>query len=189
MPKIEDIALFDMDGTICDFQGSLNKKFAELKSPGESDWDSHVTDDSPEYIRKRADMICRSEEWWATLPRFQLGWDVMEIAKELGYRIMILTQGPRRNPAAWSGKKIWLDNNLGPDVDVTITRDKGLVYGKVLVDDWPKYVQRWLTWRTRGTVIMPANEDNKTYLHPQVTKYDGTNLDRVREVLTRSKRT
>jgi hypothetical protein len=51
---------------------------------------------------------------------------------------VILTQGPRRNANAWTGKKLWIDRNLGPDTDVTITRDKGLVYGKVLVDDLMK---------------------------------------------------
>ena len=99
---------------------------------------------------------------------------------------MILTQGPRRVPEAWSGKKEWIDANLG-DVDVTITRDKGLVYGKVLVDDYPKYAERWLEHRPRGLVIMPEHKYNKGYSHPNVVRYDGSNLDEVREVLTRVK--
>lgn len=189
MPKIEDIALFDMDGTICDFQGALSKTLEELRSPNEAIWNSHVTDDAPKYIRERAGIITSSEEWWANLPRFQLGWDVMEIAKELGYRIMIVTQGPKRNPAAWAGKKRWLDKHMGSDADVTMTRDKGLIYGKVFVDDWPKYIQRWLTWRRNGLVIMPANEDNKNFSHEQVIRYDGSNLPEVRYALTRAKRT
>jgi hypothetical protein len=44
---------------------------------------------------------------------------------------MILTQGPRKNPASWAGKKKCIDRHLGQDADITITRDKGLVYGKV----------------------------------------------------------
>ena len=80
-------------------------------------------------------MIMSSQSWWEGLPRLQLGWDVLEVAREQGYRIMILTQGPNRYPSAWSGKKLWIDRNLGPGTDVTITRDKGLVYGRVLVDD------------------------------------------------------
>src|SRR3989304_9474066 len=99
MPVIEDIALFDMDGTLCDFRGELIRKLEDLRSPEEPKWEGHI-DNSPEYIKKRADVICRSEEWWANLPKFQLGWDILEIAKELGYRIMILTQGPKKNPAA-----------------------------------------------------------------------------------------
>ena len=36
----------------------------------------------------------------------------------------------------------WCQHHL-PGVPVTITMDKGLVYGKVLVDDYPPYVERW----------------------------------------------
>lgn len=98
----------------------------------------------------------------------------------MGYRVMILTQGPRRNTSAWSGKKRWIDENLGEDTDITITRDKGLVYGKVLVDDYPPYIERWLAWRKNGLVIMPANASNGSYNHRQVIRYDGKNLREVR---------
>jgi hypothetical protein len=92
---------------------------------------------------------------------------------------MVLTQGPRRNANAWTGKKLWIDKNLGQDVDITITRDKGLVYGKVLVDDFPEYIERWLEWRPRGLVIMPVNESNINFKHPQVIRYDGFNFIEV----------
>jgi len=133
-------------------------------------------------------MIRHSEEWWTNLPKLQLGWDVLGIAKELGYKIMILTQGPKANPFSWSGKKMWIDKHLGQDVDLTITRDKGLVYGRVLVDDFPKYIERWLTWRTRGVVIMPANDSNLNFSHSQVTRYNGSNLEEVRAMLTKARR-
>jgi hypothetical protein len=83
---------------------------------------------------------------------------------------------------------------LGPDVDITITRDKGLVYGLVLVDDWPKYILRWLKWRPRGLVIMPASTSNEKFKHPQVIRYDGSreSFDQVdtamRKVLVRKPR-
>ena len=177
-----------MDGTLCGYDEALLRKLEELRSTGEPVWDMPVTDDAPGYIRKRADMIRRSEEWWESLPKFQLGWDVLEIARELGYKIMILTQGPRSNPYAWSGKKKWIDKNLGQNVDLTITRDKGLVYGRVLVDDFPKYIERWLTWRGRARVIMPANKSNANFTHPQVIRYDGSNLDEVRKVMKKLRR-
>ena len=142
MPRIEDVALFDMDGTLCDYEKSLLEKLEEFRSPNEPIWNSPVKDDAPEYIKRRADMIRHSEEWWTNLPKLQLGWDVLGIAKELGYKIMILTQGPKANPFSWSGKKMWIDKHLGQDVDLTITRDKGLVYGRVLVDDFPKYQEK-----------------------------------------------
>ena len=188
MPRIEDVALFDMDGTLCDYEKSLLEKLEEFRSPNEPIWSSPVKDDAPEYIKRRADMIRHSEEWWTNLPKLQLGWDVLGIAKELGYKIMILTQGPKANPFSWSGKKMWIDKHLGQDVDLTITRDKGLVYGRVLVDDFPKYIERWLTWRTRGVVIMPANDSNLNFSHSQVTRYNGSNLEEVRAMLTKARR-
>jgi 5'-nucleotidase len=100
---------------------------------------------------------------------------------------MILTQGPKRNPESWAGKKKWIDKHLGRDTDITITRDKGLVYGKVLVDDSLEYAERWLNWRERGLVIMPSNESNKNYIHPQVIRYDGTNSGRISEAMKRAR--
>jgi hypothetical protein len=182
MKEIENIALFDMDGTLCDYDKGLSESLEKLRSPEEPIF-NFLRDDSPDYIKARADLIRSSEKWWTTLPKFQLGFDVLKVARELGYREMILTQGPRNNPASWSGKKIWMNENLGSDVDITITRDKGLVYGKVLVDDFPKYIERWLEWRPRGLVIMPANNGNENFTHPQVIRYDGSNLSQVRKAM------
>lgn len=181
MPEIEKIALFDMDGTLCDYEKGLSERLEELRSPNEPVFLPPILDNAPEYIKTRADLIRASEEWWANLSKLKLGFDIWDLAEELSYRRMILTQGPKRNPASWSGKKRWIDKNLGQDTDVTITRDKGLVYGTILIDDFPKYVERWLTWRKNGVVIMPANLVNQNYRHPQVTRYDGTNLGEVKE--------
>jgi 5'-nucleotidase len=184
----EDVALFDLDGTLADYDKALRRDLEALQSPFEPPIILPITNQSPKYLIARANLIRSSENWWAELPKFQLGWDVLEVAKELEYRIMILTQGPKRNPSAWSGKKRWMDNNLSEEVDVTMTRDKGLVYGKALVDDFPQYIERWLEWRPRGLVIMPANESNKNYSHRNVIRYDGTNLAFVREAMFKAKR-
>ena len=37
----------------------------------------------------------------------------------------------------------------------------------------------WLSNRPRGLGIMPVNDYNKYFEHPQVIKWDGTNLDEV----------
>ena len=190
--KIESIALFDMDGTLCDYNRGLREGLDKIMSPEEkriygdklNNIDFHLI---PKELRGYFDKIRASEEWWENLPKFQLGWDVLGVAQELDYRVMILTQGPRRNPYAWSGKKRWIDKNLGEDFDITITRDKGVVYGKVLVDDWPAYIRKWLVWRERGFVIMPANNHNINFKHPQVIRYDGNNLDEVRNAMDKVK--
>lgn len=184
----EDIALFDMDGTLCDYGAGLAVELRRIQSPGEHELILPIPADAPSYLWERVHLITQVPDWWANLPRFELGFDVWRIAAELGFRAMILTQGPKRTPNAWSGKKIWIDRHLGATVDITITRDKGLVYGKLLVDDYPPYIERWLTWRPRGLVIMPANSGNEGFAHPQVIRYDGTNLAQVRAAMGLAKR-
>lgn len=185
--EIENIALFDMDGTLCDHDKILKEELEKIKSPSDETYDSLFGGGIPEYIQNRGDLIRSSESFWENLPRFKLGWDILEVAKELGYKIMILTQGLRKNPLAWSGKKKWIDRELGENVDITLTRDKGLVYGKILVDDYPEYVKKWLVHRHRGLVIMPANSQNKNFKHPQVIRYDGSNLEEVKAAMERVK--
>ena len=185
--KVENIALFDMDGTLCDYDKGLSMELEKLRNPSETLFVPPLSDDAPDYIKARADLIRKSEEWWENLPKFKLGFDVLEIAKELGYKRMILTQGPRKNPYSWSGKKKWIDKNLGEDIDITITRDKGLVYGKVLVDDFPKHIERWLEWRPRGLVIMPDNVLNKNFEHSQVIRYYGSNIEEVKNAMEKAK--
>lgn len=187
MTKPENIALFDMDGTLCDYNKALFEDLEKLRSPNEPLYRDRVGDNSPKYIRNRVNLIRSSESWWEKLPRFQLGWDILEVTKRLDYRIMILTQGPKRNPSSWSGKKRWIDRHLGTDVDITITRDEGLTYGKVLVDDYPDYIERWLQWRKRGLVIMPAHDSNRDFRHKQVIRYDGKNLEEVADEIERAK--
>lgn len=183
MPEIEKVALFDMDGTLCDYRKGLLTRAQEMLPSGYDAEELFDRKETPSYFQTIIDTIRSREEWWATLPRFELGWDVLEIARSLEYKIMILTQGPRRNPATWAGKKKWIDEHLGKECDITITRDKGSVYGTILVDDFPEYVQRWLEWRPRGRVIMPANKENESYKHPQVIRYNKENLEQVREIM------
>ncbi len=177
-----NIALFDMDGTLCDYDSVLRKGLEELKSPYEPELVENLRE-APDYIKKRLDLIRSSVEWWEKLPRFQLGWDILEIAKELDYRIVILTLGSRSNPNSWTGKKNWIDINLGGEADITMTRDKSLVYGKVLVDDAPEHIEGWLKQRERGLAIMPAHNVNSGYRHPNVIRYDGSNIEQVRKAM------
>ena len=185
---IENIALYDMDGTLCDYDLALRNSMEKLRSLNEPPYSGKPEDDAPAYLKARADLIMSRSSWWAEMPKFQLGFDIWELTKSLGFRHMILTQGPRKRPKAWMGKKMWIDKNIGKDVDITITRDKGLVYGKILVDDWPEYVTRWLEWRPRGLVIMPLQPHNKSFKHPQVVHYDGKNIKTIEHVIRKTSR-
>lgn len=178
--KSEKIALVDMDGTLVDFIGQMAKELQQMRSPNESyfdiwaDWNSR-----PDWIEKRMDVIKRQPGWWRNLPNVDLGHHVLDMILKIGYETHILTKGPYRTTTAWTEKVDWCRANLPAEVKVTITEDKGLVYGRVLVDDYPDYVTRWLQWRPRGTVIMPQNPGNKDFRHPRVTLYDGSNRSEV----------
>lgn len=178
----DKIILFDMDCTLCDYKLAMSESMDKMKSPEEPTFD-YGHDDVPDYIKERMDLVKSSVEWWTKIPRLQLGFDIWSIAIEFNLRRMILTQGPRKSQNAWTGKKIWIDENLGSNTEMTITRDKGLVYGKILVDDWPEYITNWLEWRPRGLVIMPASDHNIGFNHSQVIRYDGTNYREVREAI------
>jgi hypothetical protein len=66
---------------------------------------------------------------------------------------------------------------------VTISSDKSMVYGRVLMDDWPGYVVEWLKARPRGLVIMPDRPWNQGFEHPRMVRYYGDNDGEVFEAL------
>lgn len=176
--KRDKIVLFDLDGTLADYDGQLLKDLQRIASEYEPPPVLYA--DTP-YLEARRQVITSQVGWWLKLEKFQLGWDILEIAEEIGYTIAVLTKGPSTKHAAWAEKIEWCNRHLAGYVDgVTITHDKGLVYGAALVDDYPEYIKKWLEHRPRGLVIMPAHDHNEGFTHPNVVRYDGTNVDEVK---------
>ncbi len=176
--KPEKIALFDLDDTLADYAGQLLhdlRRIASENEPPQQLWSNKP------YLSARRKIITSQVGWWLNLPKFQLGWDVLEAVKETGFSISVLTKGPKHKPNAWSEKLQWCDKHLPGYIDgVTICHDKALVYGAVLVDDFPAYIKAWLNNRPRGLVIMPAHDYNADLSHSNVVRYDGANLDEVK---------
>lgn len=168
---MDNIALFDMDGTLVDFDKGMYEALLPLYSPDEEVLEPPFWD-SPEHIRSRIDMIMERDVWWRNLEPIKLGMDFLKEAQKIGYEVHILTQGPHSIGVAWKEKVDWVRTHLG-DVDITVTRNKGLVYGKILVDDYPPYLDKWLKWRNRGLCIIPHNEHNKDYEHEQTLRLSG----------------
>ena len=180
---IEKIALFDMDGTLVDYHNQLEKDMNLLYSPTEEKFQLNWNRDTPEYINKRKLLITRQIGWWKNLPKLKLGFDVLKWCTNLGFNIMICTKGPTHTENAWTEKLQWVKENLKNVDNITITTDKGLIYGRVLVDDYPDYALRWLEHRKRGLVVMPDSVACKNFKHKSVVIYDGKNKDEVQERL------
>ena len=177
---MEKIALFDLDGTLADYHSALKRDLELIRSPLEPALDDISLLKKEPHLEARRHMITSQVGWWLKLEKFKLGWDILTEVKKLGYSVVVLTKGPNSKFSAWSEKVEWCNRQLDKEIDgVTITHNKGLVYGKVLVDDYPEYITQWLKWRPRGLVVMPAHEYNKDFSHPNVVRYDGSNLDEV----------
>jgi len=179
----EDItALFDMDGTLCNHDKALQIDYNLIKSPEDPPL-KPFDFNTPGYINERIKLIRNQVGWWENLERLQIGFDILEIAKELGFNIRILTKGPSSSKNAYTEKSRWVDKNIGENTDFMIVKDKSIVYGRVLVDDYPLFLDSWLKNRPRGIAIMPAHEYNESYSHDRVTRYNGKNIEEVKKVL------
>jgi hypothetical protein len=180
-PDREPVVLLDMDGTVADYIGKMERDLEDLRGPDEPVHKFDHDELTPRYIKNRIRLIKESENWWYDLPKMQDGFNLMNKARSLGFDINVLTKGPYNTDQAWSQKYKWCRQYLPKDTKVTITEDKGLMYGLILIDDYPAYLKRWLTWRPRGLGIMPKRSYNKDFTHPNVVIYDGTNMDEIEE--------
>jgi hypothetical protein len=188
MKNPDKIALFDMDQTLCDYMGQLNKDLEALRSPEEPKIDVFDGSEWPDYIEARIKLIKSQTGWWRNLTFLELGYEIFSISDCMGFNNQILTKGPRTTTSAWTEKVQWVHEVLEYDFQpkeypIHISEDKGLVYGRVLCDDYPVYMDRWLENRPRGLGIMIENKYNKDYKHPNVVKATENNLDEVKERL------
>lgn len=164
------IALFDLDGTLCDFDGAMRRDLLKLQVPGEQVLLSAEDEDHYPHIAARRDLIKRQPSWWSNLEPLTDGFELLRVVRAVGFKVHICTRASTKIPDCWRQKIEWISKHV-PDVPkITITQDKGLIYGRVLVDDWPPYVKAWLKHRPRGLVLMPDRSWNREFRHPQVTR-------------------
>jgi hypothetical protein len=186
MSKPHDaIALFDLDGTLADYDRAMREKYRELCSPAElaeMGEDYNPSDIRHGYVHARTRLIRNTPGYWSGLQRYKQGFELLNIARDLGFDIHILTKGPKSHSLAWAEKVDWCVEHVPDAVGIQIVQTKSLVYGKVLVDDWPNYYMQWLEVRPRGLVVVPAHPWNKGKTdHPNCVRYDGTNFAEVQE--------
>lgn len=163
------IALVDLDGTLANYHGAITEELARLRSPGEPEVSQEHDSEEP-WLEARKHLIRSQPGFWRNLQPLPDGFFIYAKLQRLGFNVQILTKGPFRQPGAWSEKVVWCRDHV-PGASVTITEDKGNVYGRVLVDDYPKYIEKWLKWRPRGLVIMPDRLWNRGYAHSNVFRY------------------
>lgn len=151
------VALLDMDGTVANYDGTMAEAMERLRSPDEPTWTPGG--EVPPWMEARSRLVATQPGFWRNLPKLQAGFDIANALAALDFEVHVLTKGPSRKSIAWTEKKDWCDEHL-PSALVTITEAKRLVYGKVLVDDWPPYFTEWLHHRPRGVVVVPAQPWN-----------------------------
>jgi 5'-nucleotidase len=178
------IALFDLDGSLADFEGSLRARMNALRGPSEPEITEntmlHDIEQQNPYMRARMDLVKAQPGFWRDLEPLEDGFAVLGQAIRLGFAINVLSKGPTRLSSAWSEKHEWcLRQPLLAGADIHLTMNKALTYGLMLYDDFPPYMDAWLANRPRGLGIMPVRPYNRDYTHPNVVKWDGTNLHAV----------
>jgi len=182
------IALFDMDGTLCDYTGRMLEDLERVRSP-EEERIGEIPHPAPPWLERRMEVIRSVPGWWRGLPRLEDGFAIFDMVVEIGFRPHIATKGPVRPSLAWDEKVVWCRENIDAaghsrsPIDITVTLDKSLLYGRVLVEDWVPYVKKWLAWRKRGLVVLLDRAYNRKFEHPQVVRYRAGEEGVVRERL------
>ena len=193
---MDKIALIDLDNTVCDWDKAMIRDLKRCLppeywqrslGPHTSHLDAWMTDERrnrPEWVENLMSVIRTQAGWWVNLEPLPIGMAIFDIIKSSrwNWEVNVLTKGPATKPAAWAEKVQWCLQHLG-DIPVTVCADKSIVYGRVLVDDYPPYMEQWLKHRPNGLGIMPAHQYNEGFAHPNVIRATFVNLDLVIKVL------
>ena len=189
MPDSEiQTALIDLDGTIADYDSDMRARLETIRSPDEPPVVGRGGERWPDYIEARRKLIQQLPNFWRNLPRHELGFKVVNMMREIGFSLTVLTKGPGGASNAWSEKFLWCREHI-PDADVTVTQNKTPHHSKCLYDDWPEYLDPWMERHPRGLGVCVAQPWNTKYAdgsHPRVIRYDGTNGEAVRARLQRA---
>lgn len=184
----DKVALIDLDGTVADYDKAMTAEMRKIQHPTEVPYSTRMNNgEEPAYMMARRKMIQSRPGFWRNLEQLKLGFEILSEIRKIGFNLHILTKAPslREQNAptfpeanAWSEKAIWSMENI-PDALVHLSSDKSLMYGRVLMDDWPPYFLKWLAVRPRGLVVSVAQLWNKDVDHPNVIRYDGSNREEV----------
>lgn len=177
------VALLDLDGTVADYDEAMTEEQRALQGPNEEPYKGRYEEGvEPDHIYARRKLIQQMPGFWRNLNTIPYGFEIVREVGAIGFDLHVLTKGPSKTPSAWSEKLEWCAINL-PDLPVTVTSEKSLVYGRVLVDDYPPYFEAWLKVRPRGLVVCVAQPWNAAYAEGgplwrrNILRYEGTRAD------------
>ena len=119
------IALIDMDGTLFDHDQALRYSLIKVIPDNWCDYVSrcnsiHDFEKHGSWAKRLMDLVRMQPGWWSNLPKYQPGWDIYEVVKEVGFSIKILTKGPNKKPAAWTEKVQCIHKHFGEDMPIDI---------------------------------------------------------------------
>lgn len=176
------VALVDLGDTLAECTPALQRALADLRSPGEPEFDATQAALDPLLEARRRAVMAAPGFWRDLMPR-AAGFELLGLLRTTGFRVHVLTKGPYAAPQAWADKVAWCRQHL-PDVPVIVTDDKARVHGDVLVDDWLPYVERWQWQWPSGLAIVPAQPWNAGALPgARCIRDDGTDAESIREAL------
>lgn len=182
-----------MDGTLVDYDGAFLRDLKRISKKEERDLiDSYKGNIwkmcSENFLfERRRHMITSQYGWWVNLKPLEENIDVVRLMHEMEFEIHICTQAPFSKSFSWMEKTENIKKNLDIPVKMNIVTDKSLFYGAVLFDDYQPFMEKWLEYRPRGLGILPKNEGNKDYSHPNAIHYDGStsSFESVRDALNK----
>ena len=172
------VALIDLGDTLCECTPAVRAGLAALRQPGERESEEGLIP-LPDYLESRRRQVMSAPGFWLNLEPRRSGFELLELLRESGFLVYVLTKGPTSPPHVWADKVAWCRAHL-PDVPVIVTDDKARVHGDVLVDDWLPYVERWQRQWPDGLAIVPEQPWNMhAALGPRCIRDAGTNRDAV----------
>jgi len=145
----QPLALIDMDGTLAAFDPAMRWELTRLNDPSmlpPDAFDYDAEDKYPHIAAQRA-LIKGKLGFWRGLHELPLGFKIAAALKLVGFKLHVCTRASKKYPQCWAEKVEWCraagawveEELILGGAGITITTDKTIVHGDVLVDDWPPY--------------------------------------------------
>jgi len=180
------VALIDLGDTLADCTPALQARLAEMAGSEERRAGDMPAALAAQVDRRRSAILATPGFWRDLSPRPQ-GMALLEMLRDAGFAVHVVTKGPYAAPQVWADKVAWCRAHV-PDLPVVVCDDKSRVHGHVLVDDWLPYVERWQRQWSDGLAIIPAqpwNADTPPAFADRCVRFDGSGDDQAAVVLRR----